>query len=60
MEVEKKNQKKFEAMLKSISFGLIGCVAAKKDFRVFGLDGNACISADLAVLKEAWQKPLRW
>ncbi|MCX5715195.1 MAG: AIR synthase-related protein, partial [Candidatus Omnitrophica bacterium] len=60
VEVEKKDQKKFENLLKDISFGLAGCVSANKEFKVYGLDGKACVKADIADLKEAWQKPLRW
>jgi phosphoribosylformylglycinamidine synthase len=60
VEVDKKNQKRFEAVLKGVSFGLIGCTNAKKDLRVFGLDGKTCINAGIAELKDAWQKPLRW
>jgi phosphoribosylformylglycinamidine synthase len=60
VEVEKRNQKKFEALLNGVPFGLIGCVSKKKDLNVFGLDGKICIKADIARLKDAWQKPLRW
>ncbi|MCM8790067.1 MAG: AIR synthase-related protein, partial [Candidatus Omnitrophica bacterium] len=60
VEVKKDNQKKFEKTLKNISFGLIGCLSAKKEFKVYGLDGKICIKADITELKEAWQKPLRW
>ncbi len=62
VEVEKRKQKEFEKILKSKGavFGLIGCVSAKKEFKVYGLDGKICIDADIAELKEAWQKPLRW
>lgn len=60
VEVEKKNQKIFENILKGLPFGLIGCVCAGKDFKVYGLDGKICIKADIDELKEYWQKPLRW
>ncbi|MDP2940922.1 MAG: phosphoribosylformylglycinamidine synthase subunit PurL [Candidatus Omnitrophota bacterium] len=60
VEVEKKNQKKFERLLKGVPYGLIGCVSAKREFKVYGLDGKTCIKADIAELKESWQKPLRW
>ncbi|MGD0336980.1 MAG: phosphoribosylformylglycinamidine synthase subunit PurL [Candidatus Omnitrophota bacterium] len=60
VEVDKKNQERFEAVLKGVPFGLIGCVNTKKDLRVFGLDGKTCIDACIAQLKDAWQKPLRW
>ena len=60
VEVGKKNQKKFEKILKGIHFGLIGCVSSKKEFKVYGLDGKVCIKTGIDKLKEAWQKPLRW
>jgi len=60
VEVEKRNQKKFEGLVKGLPFGLIGCVSKEKDFKIWGLDGKVCVDADIATLKEAWQKPLRW
>ena len=60
VEVEKVNQKKFEKLLKGLTFGLIGCVSDKKHFKVHGLDSKVCIQADIADLKEAWQKPFKW
>jgi phosphoribosylformylglycinamidine synthase len=60
VEVEKKNQKAFEKTLNDVPFGLIGCISNKKEFKVYGLDGKACIKADIDKLKEAWQRPLRW
>ncbi len=60
VEVEKKNQKKFEGMLKGLPLGLIGCVSARKEFKVYGLDGRVCLRADIDELKEAWKEPLRW
>jgi phosphoribosylformylglycinamidine synthase len=60
VEVEKKNQKAFEKVLKGVPFGLVGCVSKNKDFKVYGLDNKICLKANLDALKEAWQKPLRW
>lgn len=60
VEVEKNKQKEFEKALKGLPFGLIGCVGAKKDFKVYGLDGKICLNADINKLKDAWQKPLKW
>jgi phosphoribosylformylglycinamidine synthase len=60
VEIEKKKQNSFEKILKGLPFGLIGCVSENKEFKVYGLDGKVCINAELAELKEAWQKPLRW
>ncbi|MCX5708505.1 MAG: AIR synthase-related protein [Candidatus Omnitrophica bacterium] len=60
VEIEKKDQKKFEKLLKGTVFGLIGCVSQGKDFKVFGLDGEICVDSNINDLKESWQKPLRW
>jgi len=60
VEVEKPKQKEFEKLLKGVSFGLAGCLTAKPDFKIFGLDGKVCLDANINQLKEAWQGPLRW
>ena len=62
VEVDKGKQKEFEKIMasKGVPFGLIGCVTSGKEFKVCGLDGKICINANIAQLKEAWQKPLRW
>ncbi|MFH1354866.1 MAG: AIR synthase-related protein [Candidatus Omnitrophota bacterium] len=60
VEIEKKNKKKFESLLKGVPYGLIGCASAKKEFKVRGLDGKICVNAKVDTLKEAWLKPLRW
>jgi len=60
VEVEKKNQKKFEKTLKGIPFGLIGCVSAGKEFRAYGLDNKVCIKTHIDALKKAWKEPLKW
>ncbi|MDD5129797.1 MAG: phosphoribosylformylglycinamidine synthase subunit PurL [Candidatus Omnitrophica bacterium] len=60
VEVEKARQKDFEKQLKGRPFGLVGCLTAKADFRVHGLDGKICVDADVSKLKEAWRAPLRW
>jgi phosphoribosylformylglycinamidine synthase len=60
VEVEKNKQKEFEKALKGLPIGLIGCVGAKNNFRIYGLDGKICVDADINKLKSAWQKPLKW
>ncbi len=59
VEVERKDKKAFEQAMKKNTIGLIGCVTDLKEFKVFGLNGKVCCQADLASLKEAWQKTLR-
>ncbi|MCX5695704.1 MAG: phosphoribosylformylglycinamidine synthase subunit PurL [Candidatus Omnitrophica bacterium] len=60
VEVEKKNQKAFEQSLKGKSFGLIGCVSKKKEFKVYGLDNKICVNAGIDKLKKVWKEPLKW
>jgi phosphoribosylformylglycinamidine synthase II len=60
VEVERRSQHRFEALLKGRPFGLVGCVSGGKEFEVHGLDGKVCVKSDIGTLKEAWQKPLRW
>lgn len=62
VEVSKENQKKFEQCLRKAgaAFGLIGCVGQKKDFRIYGIDGTACVTSDIDSLKKAWREPLSW
>ena len=62
VEIDKKRQFEFEKLLKKagVIFGLAGCVSNDRKFKVYGPDGSFCVNADIAELKEAWQKPLRW
>ncbi len=60
VEVDPSNQKRFEQLLKGISFGLIGRVEDTSEFIVYGLKKQVCLSAYNQDLKEAWQRPLRW
>ncbi len=60
VEVEKSKQKEFERALTGVPLGLIGCLSDKEYFTVHGLNGKVCVKADIAQLKEAWQRPLRW
>ena len=60
VEVERRNQKEFEKILKGLPFGLIGCTSKQKEFKVYGLDGKVCLNSDIAKLKQSWQEPLNW
>ncbi|MCX7662115.1 MAG: AIR synthase-related protein, partial [Candidatus Omnitrophica bacterium] len=62
VEVERKNQKRFEKILKTekVPFGLIGCVRKEPIFKVYGLEGKVCLDTEIKILREAWQKTLRW
>ncbi len=58
--IDKKDQKTFEAMLKGVPLGLLGCVSHDKEFKVYGVDGKLCIKAGIGELKQYWQKTLHW
>jgi phosphoribosylformylglycinamidine synthase len=59
-EVAPKDKHQFENMMAGLDFAAIGRVTNNKKFEVYGLSGERVLSAPLAELKEAWQKPLRW
>ncbi len=60
VEVEPKNKKEFESALSGVEFAEIGRVMKDDKLEVHGRRGGIALSADIAGLKEAWQKPLRW
>lgn len=60
VEVERSRQKDFERTLKGLPFGLIGCVSSNKYLKVYGLNGEICVNADIDQLKEAWRSKLKW
>ena len=59
-EVAPKDRHQFESMMTGVDFAAIGQVTNNERFEVYGLSGEGVLSAPLAELKEAWQKPLRW
>jgi phosphoribosylformylglycinamidine synthase len=50
----------FLELLGTCAVDEIGRVLDTPDFVVVGLSGNTIIRSDIAQLKEAWQRPLRW
>ncbi|MGE5280597.1 MAG: phosphoribosylformylglycinamidine synthase subunit PurL [Deltaproteobacteria bacterium] len=58
-EVDPARKKDFERAMKGSACALIGCVAARPEMTAFGLKGQVCLRAPLALLKETWQAPLR-
>jgi phosphoribosylformylglycinamidine synthase len=46
--------------LHGCAIGELGYVLDTAQFRVTGLRGEVIIASDIAELKEAWQRPLRW
>jgi len=60
VEVSPKDKKDFESALSGVDCAEIGRVMKDKKLEVSGCNGKIILSADIAELKEAWQKPLRW
>ena len=59
VEIAKEDQKMFEQRTEGLTFGLIGHLTKTRKFRIYGLDGEICLSTDIDELKNAWQKPFR-
>lgn len=59
LEVEPKNQKKFERLFQGSACAVIGVVDQTPGLVVYGLAGEVCIHSTLDVLKQAWQRPLQ-
>jgi phosphoribosylformylglycinamidine synthase len=60
VEVASEDRRKFEDIMAGVDFAAIGQVTSKEKLEVYGLNGEMVLSAPVAELKEAWQKPLRW
>ena len=60
VEIAPDDKEKFEKMMAGITVAEIGRVTDGEIFEVYGRGGNKVMSAAIAELKEAWQKPLRW
>jgi phosphoribosylformylglycinamidine synthase len=50
----------FLELLGTCTVGEVGRVLDTPEFVVVGLAGNTIMRSDIAALKEAWQRPLRW
>jgi phosphoribosylformylglycinamidine synthase len=60
VEVASKDRHQFDGMMAGVDFAAIGQVTSKEKLEVYGLNGEMVLSAFIAELKEAWQRPLRW
>jgi phosphoribosylformylglycinamidine synthase subunit PurSL len=60
VEVAAKDKQEFEKALSGVNYAEIGRVTKDKKLEVIGRNGRAIVKADIDILKEAWQKPLRW
>ena len=60
VEVDPKNQKKFETVMRKTPCAVFGQVESSQEIIIKGLKGNICAHADTHVLKELWKKPLAY
>jgi phosphoribosylformylglycinamidine synthase len=61
VEVRRADAPEFEAFLgEDVPWQAIGETTKEQRLRIAGTSGEWVVWADLAALKEAWQKPLRW
>jgi phosphoribosylformylglycinamidine synthase len=58
--VPPQHREAFCEALHGCAIGEVGYVLDTARFRVIGLKGDIVIASDIAELKEAWQRPLRW
>jgi phosphoribosylformylglycinamidine synthase len=54
------NRDRFEEALKGSAFACVGEVLEGSGFRINGIRGNRIIEDEIRVLKEIWQKPLKF
>ncbi len=54
------NKPAFEDCMQGTKLGEIGVVVSEPQFRIFGLNDAIIVDTDIFVLKECWQKPLRF
>jgi phosphoribosylformylglycinamidine synthase subunit PurSL len=60
VEVGPEHRSRFESKMSGIDFALLGTVTDRQRLDVYGRTGKLVLSASVAELKEAWQRPLRW
>jgi phosphoribosylformylglycinamidine (FGAM) synthase-like enzyme len=60
VEVAPEDRQQFEDMMAGVDFAAFGRVTGKERLEIYGLNGEIVLSAFVAELKEAWQRPLRW
>jgi phosphoribosylformylglycinamidine synthase II len=60
VEVAPEEKESFEQAMKGVAFAAVGEVNDSDKLEIYGINGKKVVSAPLAELKEAWQKPLGW
>jgi len=58
--ISPQNKDKFEDLLRLNVFAQIGIVTKNPYLKIVGLNGEMIIYEDINLLKESWQRPLRW
>jgi phosphoribosylformylglycinamidine synthase len=59
-EVRREDKTAFDAGMSDVAVAHVGEVVDSGKLEIFGSNHTPVIQADLATLKEAWQRPLRW
>jgi phosphoribosylformylglycinamidine synthase II len=60
VEIAPKDRERFEKLMKGIDLAAIGEVTKNDRLEIYGVNGQKIVTATLAELKGAWQKPLGW
>lgn len=60
VEIAPENQREFELMMGATTLNLIGEITNDDRLTIEGLDGSPVVEQPISVLKEAWQRPLKW
>lgn len=60
VEVPGGSREEFERIMSDTATAIIGEVVDGEEFKVYGLNGDVVVSANIRDLKEAWQKTFRW
>jgi phosphoribosylformylglycinamidine synthase len=58
--VSPKNKERFEDLFKGLPISQIGIVTKEPYLKIRGLNGDLIINEDIWILKEFWQKTLKW
>ena len=61
VEISPENEERFNDIMRDgVQFATIGQVTGNGILEIYGLEGRRIIHEKLGLLKESWQKPLRW
>jgi phosphoribosylformylglycinamidine synthase II len=60
VEVAPKDRQRFEQAMKGVDLAAVGEVTGDDRLEIYGVNGKKIVSAPIAELKAAWQRPLGW